>query len=687
MNGGAFGENFPYSNFHDLNMDWIIQIIKDFKEQYPEVINQINNKLNKPIINPDGNLNDVLFSNGDGTTRWSNIDAEYGEAIKEAVDEWLDEHPEATTTVEDDSITAVKLHYTLRRLVNKNNSGCILPVYMGDYISSNEYLPSSCIKADNDFIVFDAPTNDTASQQQSAGVGYARRFSISGNYHYSDNQIVCGHANSAAYDYINEFIYIAPIWDFSSGSPITIKKLYKYDANLLFIEAIDTPIVPQSVSFDPATGTLYIGGGTPYSLYKYNTDSQSFEFISIIPLPEEHIRGDRSYQQDLAIWNNNFYISSPYGNIIHGFIDEDAEEQSITDSFYLGLTDSTGLYQLGELEGMEFDKDGHLFAVMYTNFIDGHSRNGFVVELPINNSVPQYAPNILSGTFGLTSNNITLSEDTVSCFALNANEIRSLNQLTIRQHKREQTRVLIPASNNIIDDWDIYINESVTIQIDGQYTCKNFYVYSGILNICTNNGNNQLTLTGTSPLIRVYFTGELCFTGEVRANCYTPNMRSNTNDNFILKGANWTMSRIRLVPTNTENKIMKLGTRPMIDWDVSVGVTSMTTDTTFTIKTANGYVTDNGKMIRLYLTTPRWLPETIGSITGNVVLRGVQGYVNGSQSEGSYTLTDTASISMTIGSDGDYTCHIDLRKPNNSAFTNVVNESPIFSTGTITIKA
>ena len=26
MNGGAFGENFPYSNFHDLNMDWIIKI-------------------------------------------------------------------------------------------------------------------------------------------------------------------------------------------------------------------------------------------------------------------------------------------------------------------------------------------------------------------------------------------------------------------------------------------------------------------------------------------------------------------------------------------------------------------------------------------------------------------------------------------------------------------------------------
>ena len=34
MNNGAFGENFPYTNQHDLNMDWIIKIAKDFLDQY-----------------------------------------------------------------------------------------------------------------------------------------------------------------------------------------------------------------------------------------------------------------------------------------------------------------------------------------------------------------------------------------------------------------------------------------------------------------------------------------------------------------------------------------------------------------------------------------------------------------------------------------------------------------------------
>lgn len=41
MNNGAFGENFPYSNFHDLNMDWIIKITKDFLDQYTNIQNVI----------------------------------------------------------------------------------------------------------------------------------------------------------------------------------------------------------------------------------------------------------------------------------------------------------------------------------------------------------------------------------------------------------------------------------------------------------------------------------------------------------------------------------------------------------------------------------------------------------------------------------------------------------------------
>lgn len=44
-NIGAFGENFPYSNFHDFNMDWIIKIARDFLDQYTHLQETIDTGL------------------------------------------------------------------------------------------------------------------------------------------------------------------------------------------------------------------------------------------------------------------------------------------------------------------------------------------------------------------------------------------------------------------------------------------------------------------------------------------------------------------------------------------------------------------------------------------------------------------------------------------------------------------
>lgn len=40
-----FGENFPYTNFHDMNMDWIIKIAKDFLDQYTHLQETIDQGL------------------------------------------------------------------------------------------------------------------------------------------------------------------------------------------------------------------------------------------------------------------------------------------------------------------------------------------------------------------------------------------------------------------------------------------------------------------------------------------------------------------------------------------------------------------------------------------------------------------------------------------------------------------
>ena len=48
-NIGAFGENFPYGNFHDMNMDWIIKIAKDFLDNYTSIQEQIQQSVNAGI--------------------------------------------------------------------------------------------------------------------------------------------------------------------------------------------------------------------------------------------------------------------------------------------------------------------------------------------------------------------------------------------------------------------------------------------------------------------------------------------------------------------------------------------------------------------------------------------------------------------------------------------------------------
>ena len=44
-NIGAFGEGFPYSNFHNMNLDWMIKIARDFLDQYSHIQETISTGL------------------------------------------------------------------------------------------------------------------------------------------------------------------------------------------------------------------------------------------------------------------------------------------------------------------------------------------------------------------------------------------------------------------------------------------------------------------------------------------------------------------------------------------------------------------------------------------------------------------------------------------------------------------
>lgn len=69
----------------------------------------INRKVSKPSDSPNGTSGQVLRTNGDGTTQWVDVGLPSDQQTSSAVTSWLNAHPEATTTVQDGSLTHKKL--------------------------------------------------------------------------------------------------------------------------------------------------------------------------------------------------------------------------------------------------------------------------------------------------------------------------------------------------------------------------------------------------------------------------------------------------------------------------------------------------------------------------------------------------------------------------------------------------
>lgn len=80
---------------------------KYYSEQFASAL---NGKVNEPSA--EGTDGQVLATDGHGGRTWRTVGVN-PETIEEAVQDWLDEHPEATTTVEDGSITKAKLSSSL----------------------------------------------------------------------------------------------------------------------------------------------------------------------------------------------------------------------------------------------------------------------------------------------------------------------------------------------------------------------------------------------------------------------------------------------------------------------------------------------------------------------------------------------------------------------------------------------
>lgn len=279
-----FPNGVPYTNFHELNTDWLIRTVKALELRYDGFAEEINQKLNKPVINPDGTLNDLLISNGDGTTRWESIDDKIIPEIQGAVFEWLDDHPEATTTVQDGVISPAKLNTELYNFYKQQGK---VQFFFPD-LSAGGYSGTSVLMVTPDkTVLFD--TNATTNKDpvinyyttlMNAGVFSNIDVIVISHYHWDHIENLQAildafpHANCKLYCPLSPSGYYAgatePSLITNFNTVASIATTYALEYHVIDEDStitIDNLVTINLFNSDPESYTYYSNNEAPYNDY------------------------------------------------------------------------------------------------------------------------------------------------------------------------------------------------------------------------------------------------------------------------------------------------------------------------------------------------------------------------------------------------------------------------------------
>ena len=115
----------------------------------------LESKINRPTDEnnqySDGNDGQLLRSKGDGSTEWSDVGQPTDAQVSQAVTDWLNDHPEATTTVQDGSLTEAKFSAALKLKTIKDYATPEMFGAVGDGVTDDSSAFSQAINA-ADFI-------------------------------------------------------------------------------------------------------------------------------------------------------------------------------------------------------------------------------------------------------------------------------------------------------------------------------------------------------------------------------------------------------------------------------------------------------------------------------------------------------------------------------------------------------
>lgn len=562
--------------------EWIAPTVADQLQAEIEAVNDSleSRKVNKPTTpySENGMKGQILETLGDGSTRWRDETV----ATKEVVDEVLREHPDWVTTVEDGAISEAKLadaavsEDKLGKKVKEKmellgvKSHSIIPVYVGDYMSSAGYIPACCVRIGDYMYCIDTRPSSSAVQYQD-DYGTVRKFDLTQNKEVTGfrKSILVGHGNSITYDSANDLVYIAPTATFASGQIVSKSCLYVYDNDFNFIEEMATPEAVTGVAFDSKTEKIYAYNNASKRVYVRESDA--WTLFTTIDFSNVSKNNDESttYNQDFAVYEGKFFCSSWDRNIIYGNLY--ASTSKVVGAFNLAKVDTEDRFRLGELEGMDFSPDGRLYAVTFIQLYTAYSAavNCVVVELDVGTSVVG-TQNYGTGTYIHPHYNVTLSDETQAKFSLGESEIRSLVQVNLFNQSDTISRVVIPDGANVNDPYDVLITRNLTLEINGHYTATRFLVLGGTLTVFSTTETHVLEFNAEASVFQVRYNGNLKLVGSQSLRIKADNLVNGAR-NLVNVYNSFPFITLRVIPTSLNNLSFYIGDTQVEKEGVYVG--------------------------------------------------------------------------------------------------------------------
>ena len=440
--------------------------------------------------------------------------------INDNLDDLSDSLDEEVSKREESDSKISTLELLTSRLVL---GGTLMPSYVGSYEGDEQH--ASCVRVGNEIYTFSPNNYD--------GMGTARIWSLTGNSLVTSKQILMGHGNSVAYDTVRDCIWIAPMNIYTSGTSTQTMSLYRYNLALSSRVEITAPERIYGVSFDPTSDTLYcfntVNGTNQIRVFSMGPSDSSLSLIATITNDIFAERGpnDDALWQDFAVYDGKAIFSKWEGTCY--IVDLNAENPDIDGTVRVSHYDAGGIWEYAELEGMEFDVNGRLYATWqcdcgFTNAGKNYHRSvGFVTELnTAKNASPQNCAKLqLYGSISLQP---------ATTFGVLRYGAHSLNELLWRIDNSWSVVVVPSSLTHTIER--AKITKDMCLRVDGTLIVNNYIEHiSGSFFFYINGGNVTFNTPSDETCLQVATRSTM-----LSFRCKGGSMNLTNTDKFISTG-------------------------------------------------------------------------------------------------------------------------------------------------------